>query len=214
MLPNMMESMSTPTLPVRRATVDDIPKLVPLWRQENLPAQDLEGRFKEFQVIENGSGGIAGAIGLQVSGPEGRLHSEAFEDFGQADALRGALWERVRTVAQNHGLVRVWTQFTSPYWRSTGFDYASNELLTKLPINFGADRTPWTYVQLRAETPPVSLEKEFALFREAEREQTEKMMRQARVLKIVASVIAIAVFGLVITWAIMFFKVQKQLPGR
>jgi N-acetylglutamate synthase-like GNAT family acetyltransferase len=209
----MMLPMSNPVLQVRRATVDDIPKLIPLWRQENLPAQDLEGRFKEFQVIEDGGGGIAGAIGLQVSGQEGRLHSEVFADFGQADALRGSLWERVRTVAQNHGLVRVWTQFTSPFWRSIGFDYASNELLTKLPANFGMDRTPWTYVQLRAETAPISLDKEFALFREAEHEQTEKMMRQARVLKIVAGVIALAVFGLVVAWAIMFFKYQKRLPG-
>src|SRR5947207_14554276 len=107
----MIESVSTQALQVRRATVDDIPKLNTLWRQENLPCQDLEGRFKEFQVIENGSGGIAGAVGLQVSGQEGRLHSEVFEDFGQADTLRRSLWERVRTVAQNHGLVRVWTQF-------------------------------------------------------------------------------------------------------
>src|SRR5436190_16582065 len=119
----MIESMSTPALQVRRATMDDIPKLIPLWRQEHLSVQDLEGRFKEFQVIENGSGTIAAAVGLQVSGQEGRLHSEVFEDFGQADALRAALWERLRTVAQNHGLVRVWTQFTSPYWRTIGFDY-------------------------------------------------------------------------------------------
>ena len=210
----MIESMSTPTLQVRRATVDDIPKLIPLWRQENLAWQDLEGRFKEFQVIEDANGGIAAAIGLQFSGQEGRLHSEVFADFGQADALRGSLWERLRTVAQNNGLIRVWTQFTSPYWRTIGFDYPSNELLTKLPNNFGADRTPWLYVQLRNELPAISLDKEFALFRESEREQTEKVMRQARVLKIVAGVIAVLVLGMVITWAIMFLKVQKRWPGR
>src|SRR5213594_3831243 len=98
----MIDSVSTQALQVRRATVDDIPKLITLWLQENLPCQDLEGRFKEFQVIENGNGGIAAAVGLQISGPEGRLHSEVFEDFGQADNLRGLLWDRLRTVAQNH----------------------------------------------------------------------------------------------------------------
>ena len=211
-MPNM-SVMSTPALQVRRATIDDLPSLFPLWQKENLPAKDLEARFKEFQVVENGSGGIAGAIGLQVSGHEGRLHSEAFEDFGQADTLRGILWERVRTVAQNHGLVRVWSQFTSPYWRATGFDQASNELLTKLPQNFGSDRTPWLCVKLREEThAPVSLDKEFALFRETEREQTQKVMRQARVLKVVAGVVAILVFILVVAWAILFFRMQKQLP--
>jgi len=47
----MIDSMSTPTLQVRRATVDDIPKLVPLWRQENLPAQELEvGAFVDMHA--------------------------------------------------------------------------------------------------------------------------------------------------------------------
>ncbi len=210
----MITVMSNSTSQVRRATVDDLPNLVSLWQKEHLPTQDLEGRFKEFQVVENGSGGIAGALGLQVSGQEGRLHSEAFEDFGQADALRSVLWERVRTVAQNHGLARVWSQFTSPYWPTIGFDRASNELLTKLPNNFGADRTPWLCVKLREEIPSVvSLDKEFALFRESEKEQTQKMMRQARTLKIVASVVAGLVFLLIVAWAIMFFRVQKRLPG-
>jgi len=207
----MISAMTNPTLQVRRATVDDLPKLVALWQKENLPAQELEGRFKEFQVIEN-EGEIAGALGLQVSGHEGRLHSEAFEDFGQADALRGLLWERMKTVAQNFGLVRVWSQFTSPFWRTIGFDYAPNEVLTRLPQNFGADRNPWLYVKLREEAGAVvSLDKEFALFREAEREQTQKLFRQAHVLKIAAIAIGIALFALVITWAIMFFKAQKQM---
>jgi len=208
-----MSVMSTPALQVRRATIDDLPSLLPLWQKENLPAKDLEGRFKEFQVVENGNGGIAGAIGLQVSGQEARLHSEAFEDFGQADRLRGALWERIRTVAQNYGLVRVWSQFTSPYWRAIGFDQPSNEMLTKLPQNFGSDRSPWLCVKLREETSAtVSIDKEFALFRETEREETQKVMRKARVMKVVAGVIAILVLILVVAWAILFFRVQKQLP--
>jgi N-acetylglutamate synthase-like GNAT family acetyltransferase len=210
----MISPMSTLGLQVRRATVDDLPKLLLLWKQENLSGSDLEGRFKEFQVVENETGGIAGAIGLQVSGHEGRLHSEAFEDFGQADALRGALWERIRTVAQNHGLVRIWSQFTSPYWRTIGLDQASNELLTKLPHNFGSDRNPWLYVQLREEVhAAVSLDKEFALFKESEKEQVDKIMRQARLFKVIAGVVVTLVFVLVIVWAIMFFKFQKRLPG-
>jgi len=210
----MIAAMSNPTLQVRRATIDDLPKLSALWQKEHLPVQDLENRFKEFQVVESDGGAIAGAIGLQVSGHEGRLHSEAFEDFGQADALRAMLWDRIKTVAQNHGLVRVWNQFTSPYWRTIGFDIAGNELLTKLPANFGADRAPWTVVKLREESAVnVSLDKEFALFRESEKESTARMMRQARVLKTVAGVVAFLVFVLVVAWAVMFFKLQKHPIG-
>ena len=91
---------------------------------------------------------------------------------------------------------------------------ASNELLTKLPNNFGADRTPWTFVQLREDTAMnISLDKEFALFRESEKESTAKMMRQARILKIVAGVIAFLVFVMVVAWAVMFFKLQKHPPA-
>src|SRR5687767_6620537 len=70
--------MSTPQLQVRRATIDDLPKLAPLWREENLDVNDLEKRFKEFQVVEGPGGEIIGALGLQIAGQEGRLHSEVF----------------------------------------------------------------------------------------------------------------------------------------
>jgi hypothetical protein len=123
------------------------------------------------------------------------------------------LWDRIQTVARNHGLVRVWAQFTSPYWRTIGFDYASNELLTKLPNNFGADRTPWMCVKLREDVSTVvSLDKEFALFRETQQEERAKIMRQARVMKVVAGVVATLVLLLVIAWAVMFLKVQKHMP--
>jgi ABC-type sugar transport system permease subunit len=49
------------------------------------------------------------------------------------------------------------------------------------------------------------------LFKEAEKEQTQKLFRQARVLKGIAGAIAVLVFVLVIVWAIMFFKAQARL---
>ena len=73
------------------------------------------------------------------------------------------------------------------------------------------DQRPWTFYQLRAEgAAPVSLDKEVAMFREAERERTEKIFRQARVLKVIAALIAVAVLGLVIVWAIFFFNLQRR----
>ena len=86
--------MTTPNPQVRRATIEDLPNLVELWRQENLPAPDLEKRFKEFQIIEGAGGELAAAVGLQVAGLEARLHSEVFAHAEQADALRELLWER------------------------------------------------------------------------------------------------------------------------
>ena len=69
--------MTTANLQVRRASIDDLPQLNSLWQQERLPSASLEKRFKEFQVVE-ASSEILGAIGLEVLGTEGRLHSEVF----------------------------------------------------------------------------------------------------------------------------------------
>jgi len=205
--------MTIPNLQVRRATVEDIARLVPLWQQEDLPWQALEKRFKEFQVVEEPGGELLGALGLEISGTEGRLHSEVFAHPEQADALRDLLWERIQVVARNHGLVRVWSQFATPFWHHSGFQYASAEVLTKLPAAFGDGGQPWQMVQLRDEAAaPVSVDKEFAAFKEMERENTQKMLRQAKVLKMVAAVIVMAVFVLVALFFFSWIKARSHMP--
>jgi len=206
--------MTTPNLQVRRATIEDLPKLAPLWRQESLPVQDLEKRFKEFQVVEGPGGELAAAVGLQVAGLEARLHSEVFAHAEQADAMRELLWERAQVVAQNYGLVRLWTQFGTPFWNHSGFRYPAPDVLAKLPPVFAGEPQPWQFLQLKDEVaPPVSLDKEFALFREMEKERTEKIFRQAKALKLVALVVVLAVFGLVAFFVVSWFRARGRLPG-
>src|SRR5688572_20001297 len=198
--------MTTSNPQVRRATIEDLPKLVPLWQQELLATPQLEKRFKEFQVVES-EGEIIGAVGLEVAGSEGRLHSEVFAHPEQSDALRALLWERAQVVAANHGLVRLWTQFATPFWNHSGFRYAGADQLAKLPASFGTNPQPWQYLQLRDEAAaPVSIDKEFALFKQMEKERTEKIFRQAKLLKLVAAVVVMAVFGLLVVWVITWFR--------
>src|SRR5689334_7905888 len=118
--------MTTQNPQVRRATIEDLPKLVALWQAEGLPVQTMEKRFKEFQVIAGTDDAILGVVGLEIAGLEGRLHSEAFAHPEQADDLRALFWERFQVLAQNHGLVRVWTQFATPFWTHSGFQVASH----------------------------------------------------------------------------------------
>jgi N-acetylglutamate synthase-like GNAT family acetyltransferase len=210
---NSPGAMTIPNVQVRRATVEDIARLVPLWQQEDLPWQALEKRFKEFQLVEEPGGELLGALGLEISGTEGRLHSEVFAHPEQADALRDMLWERMQVVAKNHGLLRIWSQFATPFWHHNGFQYASAETLAKLPAAFGNGGQPWQFVQLREEiAAPVSIDKEFAAFKEMERENTEKMLRQAKVLKMVAAVIVMAVFILVALFFFTWFKTRGNMP--
>jgi len=204
--------MTTPTPQVRRATVEDLPKLTTLWNLEQLPAEHLEGRFKEFQVAEV-DGELLGALGLQVAGHEGLVHSEALAKFDQADALRAQLFERVRTVAANHGLVRLWTQLATPFWKTSAFDTASAEILGKLPAAFGGSRQSWMCLKLRDDPAPnESIDKELALFKEAQQEDIRRIQHQAKIAKIVAMVVVLAVFALIAGLALVYFTNQKRLP--
>ena len=197
--------MTTPDHQVRRATIEDLPQLRELWRRENLPWQDMEKLFKDFQVVQTASGQLIAAQGLQVAGTEGWLFCEAFAQPGLADTLRVKLWERLRIVAQNHGLVRVWTQFSAPFWQMNGFSAAPPEQLPKKPAGFTGGDQPWWVTQLRDEgATSINLEKEFALFQEAQKEDIARLHRQARVAKAVALVVGLLLFAAVIVLAFRF----------
>src|SRR5262252_4052134 len=101
---------------VRRATLEDIGKLTELWRSMRFPAEDLSKRVTEFQIAEEAEGKLLGAIGLQIAERQGRIHSEGFNDFALAEQLRPMLWDRLNSLATNHGLLRLWTKEDAPFW--------------------------------------------------------------------------------------------------
>ena len=197
---------------VRRATVEDVPKLVQLWKDENLPWPELEKRFKEFQVAVSDKGDVMGVLGLQIAGLEGRAHSEAFEHEEHADLLREKIWDRLTTVANNHGLVRIWTALAAPFWHTNGLKPPPAELLARLPAAFGNANEPWLMVQLREEPAPnASIDREFALFQQAEKDDMARLQRQAKALKVAAAVVALVVLGFAVVWIFKLVKVKKQL---
>lgn len=196
---------------VRRATLDDLPQLIELWRMEKLPAEVLEKRFTEFQVVADAQDKIVGAVGMQLTDKQGRLHSELFPRYELADQLRPLLWERHKKVAQNHGVVRAWTQLTAPYWQTGDFHDASGEEMATLPANFAGHPGPWTTVQLREQMAALdTIEKELAMFREIERAKTERIFKQAKVFKAVAVVVAFVVIAWAGWW---LFKILQKQPG-
>lgn len=194
---------------VRRATIEDLPKLMALWQHEQLPAEELGRRCLEFQIVESPEGELLGAVGFRVEGQEGQLRNEAFLHPEQADALRERLWERLQTVIKNHGLCRVWTTMDAPFWLAQGFQKAETDKLDKLPPTFAERSGNWHVLQLRQDTAPaVSLDHEFALFKEAENENVQRIYRQARVARTIATVVGLIVLVLVIIWAYFFFKLH------
>src|SRR5262245_24687114 len=109
--------MNTANYIVRRATLDDLDALRPIWETMRLPVEDLEKRLTEFQVAEAEDGRIVGTVGLQTVARHARIHGEAFADFAAADAVRPQFWERIQTLAINHGIVRLWTREEAPFWK-------------------------------------------------------------------------------------------------
>src|SRR5258708_18651566 len=63
-------AMTTTNLQVRRATVEDLQRMAPLWQQEHLSVADLEKRFKVFQLVEAVGGAVDRAHGLQLTRTE------------------------------------------------------------------------------------------------------------------------------------------------
>lgn len=200
---------------VRRATLDDIGQLTALWESMNYPTSDLARRVTEFQVAEGPDGAVLGALGLQIAERQGRVHSEAFSDFALAEQLRPLLWDRVHAVATNHGLLRVWTQEQAPFWNHCGMLKADAEALDKLPALWRGPSSDWLTLKLKDDVETViSLDKEFAMFMQSEKQRTEQVFRRARALKTFATVIAFVLLILVVGWGVSLYLRNPGLLHR
>ena len=207
--------MSSSNYRVRRATLDDIGQLTAMWESMHYPTEDLARRVTEFQVAEGADGKLLGAVGLQIAERQGLVHSEAFSDFALAEHLRPLLWDRVHAVATNHGLLRVWTQEQAPFWNHCGLQKADAEALQKLPLLWRGPSSAWLTLKLRDDLETVvSLDKEFALFMQSEKQRTERVFEHARTLKTIITLIALAALVAVAVWGVRLFLRNPQLLHR
>jgi N-acetylglutamate synthase-like GNAT family acetyltransferase len=200
---------------VRRATLDDLADLKALWSSMQLPADDLEKRLTEFQVVESPGGKVVGALGIQIVRQHAWLHSESYQDFSQADDLRALFMDRLRSLASNHGVFRLWTLEKAPFWTRQGFQLAAPETLKKLPETWIAG-SPWLTLQLKDEAAIVSLEKEMALFMETEKQHTARALGQVKAIKTIATALAI-ILGIFVLVAAAYLLLKNRgsfLPPR
>ena len=178
---------------IRRATVDDLPALKSLWTTAQLPADELEGRLTEFQVVESG-GSFAGAVGVQIVRQHLRFYAEDFADFSVADAARELFWERLQALSANHGVFRVWTQETSPFWTHWGLQPANAEALGRLPDEWKNLEGRWLTLELKNEDAiKAALGNQFAGLMDAEKQQAARVSEKARTVKTVFTVVFFAV---------------------
>jgi N-acetylglutamate synthase-like GNAT family acetyltransferase len=206
--------MNPSAIRIRRATTDDFQSLKSLWNSMRFPADELEKRLTEFQVIEAADGQIVGAIGVQIIRQHALLHSEGYTDFSVADAARQLFWERIQTITAHHGVFRLWTQENSPFWVRWGFQPANAETLERLPDEWKPSEGKWLTIQLKNEEAIATLEKELALFRESEKKRTAQTLDQARTMTTTITIIAFVV-GIVLIGVAIYLFVRRGLfvPG-
>ena len=196
--------MNPGSLLVRRATVDDLPALKALWLAARLPVDEYENRLTEFQVVEAG-GAFAGAFGVQVVRDQLRFYAEDFTDFAVADAARELFWERLQKLAANHGVFRVWTQETSPFWTRWGLQPANAEILARLPEEWKAleghpgaperSKGGWLTLELKNEDAiNAALQNQFAGFMAAEKKSAAHLAERARQLKLFITITGFGIF--------------------
>jgi N-acetylglutamate synthase-like GNAT family acetyltransferase len=167
-------------LQIRRATVDDREPLKAIWLSMRLPADELESRLTEFQIVER-EGEITGAIGFAILRTAGRLHSEGYSDFSVADKARELFWERIQALAANHGVFRLWTQEDSPFWRNWGFQPADAEALERLPEEWKSLEGKWLTLELKNEAVITAMfEKQSATLRNVEKQQNDEVVARVK----------------------------------
>ena len=192
--------MNSPEYTARRATVDDLSGLKILWERARFQVLDLEKHLTEFQLIVSDAGDLIGALALHIEAKQGLLHSGAFAQPEQEEQFRPQLWERIQSVARNHGLNRLWTQEGASFWLQAGFVEGSAETLPRLPPGFGDRQARWLTLQLKDENvAALSIEHEFELFQTAQKEDTERLRRLGRTMKVTVFV----VIGIVATIALL-----------
>ena len=189
-----MGSLNSASFKVRRATLEDLKSLSALWVTMSYDAETLSRHITEFQVAVDATGGLLGAVGLQVAERQGLIHSESFIDFSIAESVRPLLWERIENLARNHGLLRLWTREQAPFWRQSGLPPAAPEDLQVLPGVWRRAAGCWLTLKLKEDVEAlVAMDHQLALMLESERQRSRKTLEQARVLKMLATVLGILI---------------------
>lgn len=198
----------------RRATVEDLPQLVALWRLEQLPAEALEKRFTEFHLVADADGRVLAAIGIQLGGTQGLLHSESIGMAEISDALRGLLWERIQVIIKSNSLERLWTQLHSHFWRDLGFQPATAEQLKLLPAKFTQGERPWSVKSLSAADANAVLEREMAEIKALQLREYASAQQRVQLIKKVALGVTVVVCLIGIAFVIALLKYGPQLFRR
>jgi hypothetical protein len=179
------------------------------------PADELEKRLTEFQVVVDADGTFLGAMGFVVSREHALLHNEGFTDFSVADAARDLFWRRIQVLCSNHTVFRLWTQERSPFWKNFGFRPPDSETLARLPAEWRNEfEGAWLTLQLKDEQAiATALGTNLAGLMEIEKAQTQRMREQAKTLRTAVTVVCFGI-GILCIGAAIYLLIHRGMVPR
>lgn len=195
-----------PHVHFRRATVEDLPKLRGLWRTALLPAQDLEKTLTEFQLAEGLDGRLMGALGFQILKQDARIYGEAYTHSETEAWVKPPLWNRLKVLAANQGVRRIWTQEKSAFWPQQGFGEATAEHSKQLPQSFQQISGSWRTLTLRDEAAEQRIQREVGRFAAAREENQSRLSLQAQAIRWMLGFVAVAFCA-----ALFYFAVRAWI---
>ena len=193
----------------RRATLDDLPGLRGLWETAMLPTHDLERHLTEFQIAEGLDGRLMGALGFQIVGRDARIYYEAYTHSDSEALVKPQLWNRLKVMASNGGVHRVWTQEKSDYWDECDFKSVTADDLERLPTLFKRAGGPWKMLALRDEVAERRIEEEIGMFEAAHEEDQSRLAWQTKWIKWSAAIVAGVFCSILLYYTI---KILANLP--
>lgn len=205
--------MSSAQLEARRATLDDLSGLRQLWQDSGVSDRSLEKRLTEFQIVEDFTDNIVACAGFQIAARQGFVDYFLCQNPEFRDSAQLLLWERIQALAQNHGLVRLWTQESGVFWSNQGFSEADDTLRSKIPSKFGESPEKWKTLQLRDESVnSLSWEQHLALLQQSQKKIARKTAERIRIARWFAGFVALVVLFAMI-WLAWKMVNHVMVPG-
>ncbi|MFT4588063.1 MAG: N-acetylglutamate synthase-like GNAT family acetyltransferase [Candidatus Binatia bacterium] len=200
----MFSAMSSSQFKIRRAHIGDLPDLRPLWRTAGIYSLELEKRFTEFQIVVNDEAQVVAAFGVEIKNKDAQIHSDVYADTEGRSNLRDLVWKRIKTLAENHGLIRLWAT-VDDFWRNVGFAEPDKKVRDRGGELFGATMERRLTLQLREEEDMhLIAETQFEMFQQSSVAERERILEQGKNYRNIAIAIAgLIVIGILIAVTIM-----------
>ena len=102
---------------------EDLPAIAGLLRGADLPSADFGPHLRHFLVARDEHGGVIGAVGAQVCGPDALLRSLVVAPSWRGAGVGSAVFRRLEAAAAAWGVERWWllTTTAEKFFTSRGF---------------------------------------------------------------------------------------------